>query len=40
MGVNLGFFLGDEDGSAKAGQMDNKGASLLLSAKPVQTLFT
>ena len=33
LGANLGLFLGDEDGSAKAGQMDNKTASLMLSAK-------
>ncbi|CAM3899960.1 OprD family porin [Pseudomonas wadenswilerensis] len=33
LGANLGLFLGDEHGSAKAGQMDNKTASLMLSAK-------
>ncbi|MEG0634740.1 MAG: OprD family porin [Pseudomonas sp.] len=33
LGANLGLFLGDEHGAAKAGQLDNKTASLLLSAK-------
>ncbi|QVM94351.1 OprD family porin [Pseudomonas sp. SORT22] len=33
LGANLGLFLGDEDGAAKAGQLDNKTATLMLSAK-------
>lgn len=40
LGANLGLFLGDEDGSAKAGQMDNKTASLLLSAKTAGHTFS
>ena len=39
MGVNLGLFLGDEDGAAKTAQMDNKAASLLLSAKTGPNTF-
>nr|WP_224794113.1 OprD family porin [Pseudomonas fluorescens] len=39
LGANLGLFLGDEDGSAKAGQMDNKTASLMLSAKTGANTF-
>jgi hypothetical protein len=33
LGANLGFFHGDDEGSAKAGQLDNKTYSALLSAK-------
>ncbi|MFJ2547811.1 OprD family porin [Pseudomonas sp. NPDC087612] len=33
LGANLGLFLGDEDGAAKAGQLDNKTTTLMLSAK-------
>ena len=33
LGANLGLFLGDEHGAAKAGQLDNKTATLMLSAK-------
>ncbi|WP_325950992.1 OprD family porin [Pseudomonas putida] len=33
LGANAGFFWGEEDGAAKAGDLDNKTASLLLSAK-------
>lgn len=38
-GMNLGLFLGDEDGAAKAGQMDNKTATLMLSAKTGPSTF-
>ena len=33
LGANLGFFYGKEDGSARAGDLDNKTAYALLSAK-------
>ncbi|CEL29877.1 MULTISPECIES: OprD family porin [Pseudomonas] len=33
LGANLGFFTGKEDGSAQAGDLDNKTAFALLSAK-------
>ena len=33
LGANLGFFIGKEDGSALAGDLDNKTAFALLSAK-------
>ncbi|MGF6590073.1 OprD family porin [Pseudomonas sp. 2835] len=33
LGANLGLFLGDEHGAAKAGELDNKTATLMLSAK-------
>ncbi|MDZ3991692.1 OprD family porin [Pseudomonas sp. Teo4] len=33
LGANLGYFWGKEDGSAKAGELDNRTASGLLSAK-------
>ncbi|WP_166363768.1 OprD family porin [Pseudomonas akapageensis] len=33
LGANLGYFWGKEDGSALAGDLDNKTASALLSAK-------
>ncbi|NBA94725.1 OprD family porin [Pseudomonas sp. R5(2019)] len=33
LGANLGYFIGKEDGSALAGELDNKTASALLSAK-------
>ena len=33
LGANLGFFYGKEDGSARAGELDNKTWSGLLSAK-------
>ena len=33
LGANLGFFHGKEDGSARAGDLDNKTWSALLSAK-------
>ncbi|MNH95068.1 Porin-like protein NicP precursor [compost metagenome] len=33
LGANLGYFIGKEDGSAKAGDLDNKTAFALLSAK-------
>lgn len=39
LGGNLGLFLGGEDGAAKAGEMDNKTVSLLLSAKTGANTF-
>ena len=33
LGANLGYFIGKEDGSARAGDLDNKTAFALLSAK-------
>jgi hypothetical protein len=33
LGANLGYFWGSEDGSARAGDLDNRTASALLSAK-------
>jgi len=33
LGANLGYFWGKEDGSKRAGELDNKTASALLSAK-------
>ncbi|MCY1413433.1 Porin-like protein NicP [compost metagenome] len=33
LGANLGYFIGKEDGSERAGELDNKTASALLSAK-------
>ena len=33
LGANLGYFWGKEDGSARAGDLDNETASALLSAK-------
>ncbi len=33
LGANLGYFIGGEDGSEKAGELDNKTASGLFSAK-------
>lgn len=33
LGTNLGYFLGDDDGSAKAGKLDNKTWSGLFSAR-------
>ena len=33
LGANLGYFWGREDGSARAGDLDNRTASALLSAK-------
>ncbi|WP_251962444.1 OprD family porin [Pseudomonas sp. Marseille-Q5299] len=39
LGANLGLFLGDESGSAKAGEMDNKTATLMLSAKTGANTF-
>nr|WP_224794261.1 OprD family porin [Pseudomonas fluorescens] len=38
-GANLGAFLGDEDGAAKAGQMDNKTYTAMLSAKSGTSTF-
>ncbi|MFP3995470.1 OprD family porin [Pseudomonas capeferrum] len=39
LGANIGLFLGDEDGAAKAGQMDNKTATLMLSAQTGPSTF-
>ncbi|MCW2269962.1 Porin-like protein NicP precursor [compost metagenome] len=33
LGANLGYFLGKEDGAARAGDLDNRTASALLSAR-------
>ncbi|WP_144949594.1 OprD family outer membrane porin, partial [Pseudomonas oryzihabitans] len=33
LGANLGYFIGDDDGSARAGALDNRTAYALLSAK-------
>ncbi|MDU9390417.1 OprD family porin [Pseudomonas sp. zfem002] len=33
LGANLGYFLGKEDGSARAGDLDNRTASAMLSAR-------
>ena len=39
LGVNTGVFLGDEDGAAKSGQMDNKTYTAMLSAKKGTSTF-
>ena len=33
LGANLGYFIGKEDGSARAGDLDNRTASAMLSAR-------
>jgi hypothetical protein len=39
LGANLGYFWGSEDGSARAGDLDNRTASALLSAKYGSSTF-